>query len=538
MSGLDYERARVEAAKRLGIERLSMLDTAVKTKRAALGLNGGDDKQGSPISFPNIEPWPEPIDGAALIAAVATAIGQHVIMPEHSRTVAALWVAHTHLVSYFQITPRLVVRSPVKRCGKTTLLDILACLVLRPLLAASITTSVVFRVVEKHRPCLLIDEADQLLRDNEELRKVFDSGHRRGTPALRNVGDDHEPRQFATYAACAIAAIGNALPDTTLDRSVAIDLERRKRSEPITPFRLNRTAHLTELARKIARWVADNSERIGAAEPAMPDGVFNRDADKWEPLLAIADTAGGPWPARARKAAAKVCSGENTEEGRSLIEVLLNDIYKVFAERNVDKLRSEDLAAALADLPGQPWAEMGRVRKPLSKDRLARMLKARGVGIVPERIRVTIDGEEKQARGYVLARFKEVFERYVAENQRSARHSVTNTDEMGTSSTFQGVTGGADVTGRKSQKSNNDGLCDTVTGRKGGSEGQGLPEREVDEVAEWVQAFAARHVGEPDFDALIAQALRERLLNKYNVRPEDLDIEAERVMARAFGPLK
>jgi hypothetical protein len=111
MSVLDYERARVEAAKRLGIERLSMLDTAVKTKRAALGLNGGDDKQGSPISFPNIEPWPEPIDGAALIAAVATAIGQHVIMPEHSRTVAALWVVHTHLVSYFQITPRLAVRS-------------------------------------------------------------------------------------------------------------------------------------------------------------------------------------------------------------------------------------------------------------------------------------------------------------------------------------------------------------------------------------------------------------------------------------------
>ena len=61
---------------------------------------------------------------------------------------------------------------------------------------------------------------------------------------------------------------------------------------------------------------------------------------------------------------------------------------------------------------------------------------------------------------------------------------------------------------------------------------------EVDEVAEWVQAFAARHVGEPDIDTLIAQALRERLRNKYNVRPEDLDIEAKRVMARAFGPLK
>jgi hypothetical protein len=47
-----------------------------------------------------------------------------------------LWVIHTHLISYFQITPRLVVHSPVKRCGKTTLLDVLGCLVLRPLLAS------------------------------------------------------------------------------------------------------------------------------------------------------------------------------------------------------------------------------------------------------------------------------------------------------------------------------------------------------------------------------------------------------------------
>ena len=66
----------------------------------------------------------------------------------------------------------------------------------------------------------------------------------------------------------------------------------------------------------------------------------------------------------------------------------------------------------------------------------------------------------------------------------------------------------------------------------------GLSERNLDEVAEWVQAFAASHVGEPDIDAMIARALRDRLRNKYDVRPEDLDIEAERVMARVFGRLK
>jgi hypothetical protein len=80
----------------------------------------------------------------------------------------------------------------------------------------------------------------------------------------------------------------------------------------------------------------------------------------------------------------------------------------------------------------------------------------------------------------------------------------------------------------------------TQTGKVGNGHADdvGLSERTIDEVAEWVRAFASRHVGEPDADAQLAQALRERLRNKYNVRPEDLDAEVARVMARAFAPLK
>jgi hypothetical protein len=146
-------------------------------------------------------------------------------------------------------------------------------------------------------------------------------------------------------------------------------------------------------------------------------------------------------------------------------------------------------------------------------------------------------GGEK-VRGYERHQFEDAFARYLPSKGVSNRYSGTNADNMGTSGTSSTGTAGKSVPDEKCKKSNNDGLCTGVPVRKGGSEGQGLPEREVDEVAEWVQAFAARHVGEPDIDALITQALRERLRNKYNVRPEDLDIEAERVMARAFGPLK
>src|SRR4029450_10857050 len=111
---------------------------------------------------------------------------------------------------------------------------------------------------------------------NEELRGVLNSGHRRGGSVLRTVavGDDFEVRPSSTYGACAIALIGQ-FPGTLADRSVPIALTRRKRDEAVTPFRLDRVGHLVVLARKLARWAADNAEAIATVEPEMPAGLYN-----------------------------------------------------------------------------------------------------------------------------------------------------------------------------------------------------------------------------------------------------------------------
>jgi hypothetical protein len=199
LSPLEYGRARKEAAAALGDFPVGFLDAAVRAKRAELGLDAeGDGKQGHAISFPEPEPWPDPVDGATLLDDLAKAVRKHVVMPDHAHDAVALWAVHTYLLDHAMITPRLAILSPVLRCGKTTLLDVLAALVYRPLPAANCSASSIFRVVEKHRPCLLIDEADSFLSANEELRGVLNSGHRRGGSVLRNVGDDHEPRAFAT----------------------------------------------------------------------------------------------------------------------------------------------------------------------------------------------------------------------------------------------------------------------------------------------------------------------------------------------------
>ena len=271
LSTLEYERQRKEAAEALGF-RTSILDRLVNAERERLGLDGDADSgmQGRAISFPEPEPWPEPVDGTALLNAMAATIRKHVVMSNMSSHVAALWVVHSWLIDCFVISPRLGVRSATKGCGKTLLLDVLGRMVRRPLRTLSITPAATFRIVEGWQPTLLIDEADTFLNDNEGLRGILD-GNRKGDTVLRTVGDDFEVRAFATYAAVTIALIGT-LPDTLHDRSVVIDMKRRLPKEKIAPFRFDRAGHLDVLARMTARWAQDNAERVAATDPADAEG--------------------------------------------------------------------------------------------------------------------------------------------------------------------------------------------------------------------------------------------------------------------------
>jgi putative DNA primase/helicase len=448
---VEFERERKNAAERLGV-RATILDRLVQAERP------GDDKQGHAISFPEPQPWIEAVDGAALLDAMAEAIGRHVVMPDYSRDVAALWIVHSYLIDCFLISPRLAIHSPVKRCGKTTLLDVIGRLVLHPLPTANVTASAVFRVVEAYRPALLVDEADTFLRDNDELRGIINSGHRHGGSVLRTVGDNFEPRSFSTYSACAIALIGK-LPDTLYDRSVVIDLKRRLPTEKIAPFRHDRASHLDVLAGKAARWAKDNVGRIVEADPEMPDGIYNREADNWRPLLAIAIVAGSHWPQRARQAV--VHSRNDGDDDDSLVAVLLADIRATFAENETDRLSSSDLVEALVDLQGRPWAEYGRNDKPLSQNQLARLLKR--VNIVPTVVRI---GAETP-RGYLLSQFSEAFERYLSAEGGSKPQQCNKCEEIRISATFQTATPESDVAVEECERPNNDRLCCGVAVQKG-----------------------------------------------------------------------
>jgi putative DNA primase/helicase len=489
LSPLEYGRARKEAAKRLGVT-VEILTAAVAANRSKLGI-GNPGQQGRALDLPAPEPWPKPVDGAELLDDITAAIQRHVVMTEHTARGCALWCLHTYLLDCFLISPRLAIRSATHRCGKTTLLDTISHLALRTLSSANVTAASVFRVIEACRPTLLIDEADTFLPGAEELRGVINSGHRKGGTVIRTVGDDHEPRAFSTYAACAIALIGT-LPATLHDRSApVIDLKRRLRSEKVDNFRLDRTAHLDVLARKAARWAADKAEQIRDTDPELPAVLFNRDADNWRPLLAIADVAGGKWPKQGREAAALYCTVAGVGDA-SQLELLLADIRELFAAKQADantsaseiEVSSAEMVKALGALEGRPWAEMGKSRKPLTQNRLARLLNP--LHIAPG----AIGPEEARVRGYRRSQFQEAFDRYLAplsEGQPSqtspkgvSQPSIRpECDETGTSDISQPSSLELSWTVAECEKPNNDGVLDGWTVAGSGEETCTRPPYEV-----------------------------------------------------------
>ena len=459
----------------------------------------------------------------------------------------------------FLVSPRLGVTSPVKGCGKTTLLDVLGRLVPRPLPTANVTPAALFRVVEGYRPTLLVDEADSFLHDNDELRGVLNSGHRKGGTVLRTVGDDHEPRAFNTFCPTVIALIGH-LPDTLHDRAVTIDLKRALRTEQVEPFRPDRADHLDVLARKAARWAQDNAKTIAEGDPKMPDGIINREADNWRPLLAIADAACGDWPERARKAAEAAHIAAAADDA-SRLELLLGDIQTI----SKDKLAmpSADLVKELVAIEGRPWADgLGKNRdKPLTTNRLASML--RPLKITSENIRVG----DKVPKGYVFEHFEESFARYLPTEGASEPLQRYNADEMGISEPFQTATPGPDVADQKCEKPNNDGQCSGVAAAKGGAGEKAhvrparvtiLPHvgQKSDDpkpvanggepcLSDWdihklAPSYSERaHAlmqerGSTDLDLSKLDAELRQKLADLGVPPERIEIEFERVMAEVF----
>lgn len=98
------------------------------------------------------EYWPHPVDGSLLLSGLAEAFSRYLALPAEVPAVLALWTLFAHAHEAFGYSPILTAVSPVKRAGKTRLLEVLRQLVPNPVLTASLTPASIFRLGGETRP--------------------------------------------------------------------------------------------------------------------------------------------------------------------------------------------------------------------------------------------------------------------------------------------------------------------------------------------------------------------------------------------------
>ena len=284
----------------------------------------------------------------------------------------------------------------------------------------SISTSpaAIVRLIAKERPTILYDEIDAVFGNakaqeaNADLRSVLNGGYRRGAKVHRCTTHGKTVGIEALDAFCAVAVAGlRELPDTIASRAIIIRMKRRAPDEVVTPFR--HRYHVPEakpIREALEEWRDEHEANLIGAEPEMPPGIEDRDADAWEPLLAVADEAGDDWPERAREAAAYLTRSHIDDLTKGV--ELLSHVREAFGDE--DKLHTSILIQRLCNRDESPWMEIN-YGKQLNERGLAVRLKPYGIKSKDVRI------GEVVRKGYAAEDFWDVWVRYLP-----SRHTLGN----------------------------------------------------------------------------------------------------------------
>jgi len=410
LSPFEYDRVRLEEAKRLGVQ-VSTLDAEVKATR------GVDTKAASDTPFKDIEPYAGAVDPAELLSSISHGLRCFLVISEEQADAMTLWAVHTYMVDLFDVSPLLLFNAPERACAKTLAQTLIGKLCYRPLPAANASLSALFRSVE-WKPTILLDEADTFLGNNPEVQGLVNAGYKAGGFVLRSesTGDSYTPKIFPVFCPKSIAGIAleRHLPDSTMSRCIPINMRRKLSGESVQRLRHADKGMFDTLKSQLARFALDYAKQIRQARPVLPEELGDRAQDNWEPLLAIASCAGQEWLERATRAAIEL-SGKSDDAGNVSNE-LLADIREMFAKEKVGKLCSADLISALTSNGDMGWGSYNR-GKPLTARQLAKQLGT--YGIKPKNLRF----KSATLKGYEKADFAEVFERYLPSPENPPQRS-------------------------------------------------------------------------------------------------------------------
>jgi hypothetical protein len=289
------------------------------------------------------------------VKAVEEFIRRFCVLPDEAYLPLALWALATYTPNSFECFPYVALLSPAKRCGKTRALEVLELVSNGAWRGTSPSAAALYRMMES-TPTLLLDEVEALNRKGasevqQAILSILNTGHRKGATVPRCEGPKNEVRHFAVYGPKAFAAIGG-LPDTLLDRSIVVTMQRKTTDQPVERLLQSRAT-------------ADVETTRAASESFMQD---------------------------------------HAEEVRIAYEYLMAGDLKFLSDRDADHVETSTLLALLLKMEESPW--MAEIT--LTDRKVARMLKP--FEVKPGQFR---QGDRGGLRGYSHAALEAAWRRYL-----------------------------------------------------------------------------------------------------------------------------
>lgn len=319
---------------------------------------------------------------------------------EHCAPMLALWYAHTWAADHLYTTPRLVLSSAEPGSGKTRVLEVAKHFTRASEMTMSGSAAALVRMVAAGPITILLDEVDTIFASggggNEEVRGMLNGGYKRTATIPKCRGDAAtgiSVDRLPIFAPAALAGLAGSLPDTINTRAITIHLRKRRHDERVQSYMERRVEREAAPIREaLEMWVTSIAEDLEEAEPVMPQGVADRAAEIWEPLIAIADAAGGHWPTTAREACSHFVH-DKTGMTPSLGVQLLTDLYTLFTLAGTDRLHTTEILPFLLALDDAPWSDLNG--RPLDARRLSKELSRYHVAPI------TVKVNGNNAKGYV-----------------------------------------------------------------------------------------------------------------------------------------
>ncbi|HEY1788809.1 MAG TPA: DUF3631 domain-containing protein [Verrucomicrobiae bacterium] len=369
--------------------------------------------QNQTVIFEPIAPHPEPVDVGVLLTEIETAIKRHVVLSNAAATALAVWVLHTYVYELRDTVAYVAIESPEKRCGKTTLLSVLAAMANKPLIASNVTVGALFRAIDTCHPTLFIDEADTFLAGSSTMRGVINSGNTWRTAYVLRLSKskagpnrdregnttDSGLQRYSCWCPKVIAMIGK-VPDTIADRSIVVPMVRKLTTETRAPLaELNASV----IKARCVRFAGDTGNTIAECEKIRGQNLNDRAADTFDPLYVIARLAGPDWEKKLHTAALSLSNDANS---RTVGTELLLAIHAIFAVSGEKRMFTRDLLEILRD-EDIGITSLSLNHLSLDESGISEIL--RPYGIKPANLRMG----KLVRKGYVAEDFTDALARYV-----------------------------------------------------------------------------------------------------------------------------